>query len=259
MKKIFVVILALAMIAAVFSGCSAKTTYRTVDDIKKAGELRMMTNAGFEPYEYKAGGNVVGVDVELAQMVADALGVKLTIIDMDFDLLVDALASGKGDIIAAGMTATEERAKSVDFSVNYVDNVLKIVVPVDSDIKTFEDLAGKRVAVQEGTTSDMYVTDNVGAAEVLRFKDAIIGGDAVKTNKADACVLDLKPAEGVVANSNGTLKMLDVSTNEEQFAMAIAKGNQTLRDVVNSVLGPAYDNGVVDALVAKHMELTTGG
>ena len=258
MKKFLTVILALALIAAVFTGCS-KTSYRTADAIKKSGELRMLTNAGFEPYEYKAGGETVGVDVELAQMIADALGVKLTIIDMDFDLLVDALASGKGDIIAAGMTATEERAKTVDFSVNYVNNVLKIVVPVGSEITSLEDLEGKRVAVQEGTTSDMFVTDEVNASEVLRFKDAIIGGSAVQTNKADACVLDLKPAEGVVANSGGTLVLLDVSFSEETFAMAIAKGNQTLRDVVNSVLGPAYENGAVDALVQKHMELTTGG
>jgi len=258
MKKILVVILALALMVAVFSGCS-KNTFRTVDDIKKSGELRMLTNAGFEPYEYIAGGQTVGVDVELVQMIADAIGVKLTIIDMDFDLLVDALASGKGDIIAAGMTATEARAKVVDFSVDYVNNTLKIVVPVGSDIKSFADLAGKTVAVQETTTSDVLVTDESGAAEVLRFKDAIISADTVRSGKADACVLDLKPAEGVVKNSNGELVLLDENLNDEVFAMAIAKGNTTLLDVANSVLGPAFANGAVDALVQKHMDLTTGG
>ena len=258
MKKILVTILVLALLVAVFTGCS-KTSFRTVDDIKKSGELRMLTNAGFEPYEYKAGGETVGVDVELAQMIADSLGVKLRIIDMDFDLLVDALASGKGDIIAAGMTATAERAKTVDFSVEYVNNTLKIVVPVGSDIKTFADLEGKTVAVQEGTTSDMFVTDNAGATEVLRFKDAIIGGDAVQTGKADACVLDLKPAEGVVANSGGSLILLDEELNDEVFSMAIAKGNETLLAAANNTLSAAVANGVVDALVEKHMALTTGG
>ena len=258
MKKILAAVLALLLMVSVFSGCSKKT-YRTVDDIKKSGELRMLTNAGFEPYEYKAGGQIVGVDVELAQMVADSLGVKLTIIDMDFDLLVDALASGKGDIIAAGMTARADRAKIVDFSVEYVNNTLKIVVPAGSDIKSLADLEGKVIAVQEATTSDLFVTDEVNASEVLRFKDAIVGGSAVQTGKADACVLDLKPAEGVVANSDGALMMLDEDLNDEVFSMAIAKGNETLLAAVNNTLGAAVRDGVVEALVAKHMELTTGG
>ena len=258
MKKILVAILALALTVTVFSGCS-KSSFRTVDDIKKSGELRMLTNAGFEPYEYVAGGKTVGVDVELAQMIADEIGVKLTIIDMDFDLLVDALASGKGDIIAAGMTAREDRAKIVDFSVEYVNNTLKIVVPVGSDIKGLADLEGKVVAVQEATTSDLFVDENANAAEILRFKEAIVGGSAVQTGKADACVLDLKPAEGIVANSGGALVLLDEELNDEVFSMAIAKGNSTLLEVANSVLGPAYENGVVEALVQKHMDLTTGG
>lgn len=258
MKRFFIAILALALMVSVFTGCSSKS-YRTADEIKKSGKLIMLTNAGFEPYEYIAAGEVVGADVEIAQLVADALGVKLEIIDMDFDLLVDALASGKGDIIAAGMTATEERAKSVDFSVDYVNNTLKIVVPVGSTLKSVDDLEGLTIAVQEGTTSDMYVTDNINTKEILRFKDAIIGGNSVQTGKADACILDIKPAEGVVANSNGELILLDDELNDETFAMAVAKGNKTLLEVVNSVLGPAYENGTVEEIVQKHMELTTAG
>ncbi len=257
MKKILIAILALALMVTAFSGCSKG--YRTVDDIKKSGELIMLTNAAFEPFEYIAGGTEAGVDVELAQMIADKLGVKLTIVDMDFDLLVEALSSGKGDLVAAGMSVREDRAKVVDFSVSYVDSTLKIVVPAGSDIASPEDLDGMRISVQEGTTSDLFVSDYVDASEILRFKDAVVAGTSVSSGKSDACVLDELPAMGVVANSNGALVLLDENLGREAFSMAVAKGNKTLLEVVDSILGPAYADGTVDALVEKHMELTSGG
>jgi len=258
MKKILAIVLVLALALSLFAGC-AKKSYRTVEEIKKSGKIVMMTNAQFEPYEYIAGGKIVGADIELAQMVADALGVTLEIIDMDFDGLVDALSSGKGDFIAAGMTNTEERAKKVDFSIEYVRNGLLIVVPADSDIKSPDDLAGLRIAVQEGTTSDTYVTDEIADAEVMRYKDAITAGNTVSDGKADACVLDIKPAEGVVANSNGKLKLLPELLTEESMSMAICKGNSELVKIINEILQKAKDDGTVEALVQKHMDLTTGG
>ena len=258
MKKIFAAILVLALTVSMLAGC-AKKGYRTVAEIKKSGELVMLTNAGFEPYEYIAGGKVVGVDVDLAQMIADELGVTLRIIDQDFNGLVDALSSGKGDLIAAGMTNTEERALKVDFSIEYVKNGLLIVVPADSDIKSAADLAGKRISVQEGTTSDDFVTDEVEGAEILRFADAIVAGKAVSDGRADACVLDIKPAEGVVINSNGKLMLLPELLTEESMSMAVGKGNTELAAIVNKILQAAKDDGTIEALVQKHMDLTTGG
>lgn len=258
MKKILALALALVLALSLFAGC-AKKTYRTVDEIKKSGKIVMMTNAQFEPYEYIAGGKIVGADIDLAQMVADELGVTLEIIDMDFDGLVDALSSGKGDFIAAGMTNTEERAKKVDFSIEYVRNGLLIVVPADSEIAGPEDLAGLRISVQEGTTSDTYVDDEVDSAEILRYKDAVTAGNAVADGRADACVLDIKPAEGVVANSNGKLKLVPGVLTEESMSMAISKGNEELVKIINEILQKAKDDGTVDALVQKHMDLTTGG
>ncbi|MDR3210278.1 MAG: ABC transporter substrate-binding protein [Oscillospiraceae bacterium] len=231
--------------------------YRTAEEIQASGELVVLTNATFEPYEYVAGGEVVGADMELAQLIADELGVTLKIIDMDFDLIIDALKSGKGDLVAAGMTATPERAEQVDFSTSYVDNGLLIIVAADSSISTAAGLAGQRVSLQEGTTADEYVTDmDPAAREILRFKDAIAAGNAVSSGKADACVLDIKPAEGVVANSGGALVLLREQLTEEPMAMAVAKGNATLLTVVDTVLGAAIDDGTVEQLVEKHMELT---
>lgn len=255
MKKLLALVLIFATVAA---GCS-KPAFRTVDKIKKDGKIVMLTNAAFEPYEYIAGGEVAGVDVDLAQLIADELGVELVIENMNFDLLVEALKSGKGDFIAAGMTATEERAQSVDFSNEYVSNGLLIVVPVGSDIKSPEDLVGKRIAVQETTTADIYVTDNVQDADVMRLKDAVVAGTSVSDGRADACVLDIMPARGVVANSNGTLELLEEKLTDESMSMAVGKGNKELLDVINRILGDARSSGLIDELTDKHMELITQG
>ncbi|MDR2295482.1 MAG: transporter substrate-binding domain-containing protein [Clostridiales Family XIII bacterium] len=244
---------------ALFALTACGKGFRSLDEIRKSGELVMLTNATFEPFEYLSGDEVVGADPDLARMIADELGVELRIVDMDFDLLVEALKSGKGDLIAAGMTANPERAEQVDFSSVYVENGLLVIVPAGSDIASGADLAGKRVAVQEATTSDDFATDDVEGAEVLRFKDAIAIGDAVQSGKADAGVLDIKPAEGVVANSGGKLELLPDPVTQEDTSMAVAKGNAELLAVVNKVLDAAVADGTVDALIQKHMDATTLG
>ncbi|MDR1574163.1 MAG: transporter substrate-binding domain-containing protein [Clostridiales Family XIII bacterium] len=255
MKKIAALLLCGTMVLLAFAACGGKG-YRTIDEIKKSGELIMLTNATFEPFEYVSGGEVAGADPDLARMIADELGVTLNIVDMDFDLLVEALKSGKGDLIAAGMTANPERAEQVDFSSVYVKNGLLVIVAAGSDIKTADDLAGKRVAVQEATTSDDFATGDVENAEVLRFKDAVAVGDAVRNGKADAAVLDIKPAEGVVANSGGALELLPEAVTQEDTSMAVAKGNAELLAVVNKVLDATIADGTVDALIQKHMDAT---
>jgi polar amino acid transport system substrate-binding protein len=260
MKKgtVLTFVLFFAALSAVFAGGNKdKTPYRTLDQIKSAGEIVMLTNAEFAPFEYIAGNAVAGVDPDLARIIADQIGVKLRIVNMDFDLLVDALKSGKGDFIAAGMTATEERALSIDFSHPYVKNGLLIITPVESPIKAPEDLAGKRIAVQEGTTADLYVTDNVKGATVLSFKAIDILGDAVREGKADAAILDIVPAQGIVANSRGALILLPERLTDEDMSMATAKGNQSLLEVIVGVLDKAVSDGTVDALVEKHQEASS--
>jgi polar amino acid transport system substrate-binding protein len=254
MQRLAALLLCGAMVLLALTACSK--SYRTLDEIKKSGELVMLTNATFEPFEYVSGGEVTGADPDLARMIADELGVELRIVDMDFDLLVEALKSGKGDLIAAGMTANPERAEQVDFSSVYVQNGLLVIVPAGSDIKSGADLAGKRVAVQEATTADDFATSEVEGAEVMRFKDAVALGDAVQSGKADAAVLDIKPAEGVVANSGGKLELLPDPVTQEDTSMAVAKGNAELLAVVNKVLDAAVADGTVDALIQKHMDAT---
>ena len=161
-----------------------------VEEIQEKGVLTMMTATGFPPFEYLGeDGKPAGVDIDLAQLVADELGVELEVLDMDFNLLIESLKSGKGQLIAAGMTATPERAEQIDFSITYTLNGLILLVPKGSDIKTADDLAGKNIAVQESTTAHIYAQEELGI-EPLAFKNANECATAVMGGKADAAILD---------------------------------------------------------------------
>lgn len=254
MKKIIAFALTTILMLAALTGCSNQ-----LNDIKKAGKIVMMTNATFPPFEYKEGKDVVGVDPDLAKKIADKIGVELEITDMNFDLLIEALKSGKGDFVAAGMSITDERKKAVDFSIPYIDTTLLIIVPQGSAIAAPADLEGKKIAVQENTTSDMYVSDNVGAEEVLRFKSAVDAGTAVTSGKADVAVIDEMTAKNVVAANDGQLILLEEPLGREQYAMAVKKGNAELLKVINEVLQEAVDAGQVEELIAHHMELSKVG
>lgn len=227
-----------------------------IEQIQAAGKLVMMTNAEFPPFEYLSFNEPAGVDIELAQMVADELGVELEVLNMDFDALVGALQSGKGDIVAAGMSITEERLQQVDFSIPYVDSTLLIIVPVGSSYTGPDDLTGLTIAVQEGTTSDLFATDYVEGATILRFKGAVEAGNAVKSGKADVAVIDQLTAQNVVNASPDELMLLDEPLSQEQYAMAVGKGGEDLLALVNEVLGKAVEEGKVDELIATHMELS---
>ncbi len=239
------------------AGSSSAAATPTLDAIKAKGKIVMMTATGFPPYEYIGDdGQPAGVDIDLAQLVADDLGVKLEVIDMNFDLLIDALKSGKGDFIAAGMTATEERATQIDFSVSYTANGLLMVVAADNDtIKTAADLDGKTIAVQTGTTADVYATDTVKGATVLTFNTPIEAGTAVSSGKADVAIIDNLPAKSIAGSSDGKLKVIDEFVTQEPMAMGIAKGQEDLVAEINKVLQKAIDDGTVQSLTDKHYEI----
>lgn len=252
LKKIVALLLAVLMVVGM-AACSSKTK-TGLDAIKERGKLTVLTNASFPPFEYiDSEGNPVGVDIDSVQYMADKLGVELEIVDMDFDLLIDSLKNGKGDIVAAGMTARADRAEIVDFSVIYISMGLKVIVPANSDIKTFDDLDGKRIAVQEATTADIYAQENYKNAEILAFKSAIDAGNAVKSGNADCAILDLLPAEYMTANSDEIVLMEDLLSAEDT-AMAVAKGNSELLNFVNECLNELMESGSLDNSFNAHME-----
>lgn len=291
MKKIIALVLTVLMAVAVFAACSAPETAASeapseavsaepstdasesaeatgegaaagglVDKIKEAGELVLLTNAQFPPYEYLGDDNQpTGVDIEIAQEIADELGVKLTVVDMDFDGLVPALNGGKGDFIAAGYTITEERQQSVDFSDEYAtSNQMVIVTKDDPKVAgaTVEDLAGKTIGVQLGTTGDLFVSDEVEGATVKQYKSAIEAGMDLANGKLDAVVVDKLPAQSIVAN-NDSLTVYDDVLTTEQYAMAVRKGeSDDLLEVINKVL--ADMKGDIQDLTQKHFDQYSG-
>ncbi len=260
MKKILSAILAGAMLctsAMMFSACGNKTEStadsKTESSAAEAKELHMATNAAFEPYEYKEGGEVVGIDAEIAKAVCDKLGCKLVIDDMDFDAIITAVTSGKADFGMAGMTVTDERKQSVDFTDSYTNAVQVIIVNEDDGkVAGKADLEGKTIGVQLGTTGDLYVSDDVKDAQVERFNK---GADAVLSltqGKVDAVVIDNQPAKAFVAQNPGT-KILEEDFANEEYAICLAKGSE-LTEKFNTALKELKDDGTIDTVIKKYIK-----
>lgn len=251
LNKAIAFALALLLLAALFAGCAKKES--AVDKIKAAGKIVMLTNAAFPPFEYLGDDNKpAGVDVDISQAIADELGVALEVIDMDFDAIVTAVQSGQGDLGVAGMTNTPERANSVGFSINYVSTTQMIIVQEGSDIQSADDLVGKNIGVQLGTTGDIFASEYIEGAEVNGFKTGADAGMALANGQVDAVIIDEMPASQIVS-ANAGLVVLEEPLTEEQYAIAIAKGNDDLKAVVDEVLTALIADGTVDALIEKHM------
>ena len=154
------------------------------------GVLTMGTNAAFPPYEYKDGDDIVGIDAEIAQAMADKLGLKLEIVDMDFDSLIASIQSGKVDMSLAGMTVTEARKQNVDFTDSYATGVQVIIVKDDSDIASVDDLQDKLIGVQQGTTGHLYCADDFGEDHVNALPNGATAVQALLQGKVDCVVID---------------------------------------------------------------------
>lgn len=217
------------------------------------GTLRMGTNATFPPYEsVDDNNNVVGIDADIAAAVAEKLGMQLEITNMEFDSLIPALNADQIDIIFAGMTITEERKESVDFSDSYATGIQSIIVPENSDIASPDDLAGKKVGVQTGTTGDIYCTDDLGEECVQRFENGVVATQALVNGQIDAVVIDNEPAKAYVAANEG-LKIVETAYAVEDYAAAINKGNTELLDKVNGALKELKDEGKLDEIIKTYI------
>ncbi len=220
----------------------------------KGGTLIMATNAEFPPYEYYDGDKIVGIDADIAQAIADELGMELQIEDIAFDSIIPELTSGKADMALAGMTVTEDRKASVDFSEPYASASQKIIVRDDSDIAGPDDLKGITVGVQLGTTGDIYVSDlEADGTTVERYNKGFEAVQALSQGKIDAVVIDGEPAKTFVAETEG-LKILDESFTDEEYAIAVKKGNTELLDQINNALAILKENGTLDEIVATYIK-----
>lgn len=272
MKKGISILLAAAMLAMTACGGSSATattaapaaTTAAAAETKAAeaapaavktvqeGKLVMCTNAEFPPYEYHDNNTIVGIDADICAAIAEKMGLELEIEDIAFDSIIPEISSGKADIGAAGMTVTEDRKQNVDFSETYAKASQVIIVTEDSEVKGFDDLKGKKVGVQTGTTGDIYVTGDLGDECVERYAKGMEAVQALSQTKIDAVVIDGEPAKKYISEVPG-LKILDESYTDEEYAIAIRKGNTELLDAVNKAIGELKADGTLDAIVAKYI------
>ena len=218
----------------------------------EAGKLTMATNAAFPPYEMTTdAGEFEGIDIETAQAIADKLGLELQIDDMDFDAALLSVQQGKADIGMAGVTVTDERKAVMDFSDSYATGIQSIIVPEGSDIAFPDDLAGKKIGTQRGTTGYIYCSDDFGDENVVAYDDGLTAVQALNNGQVDAVVIDNAPAQEFIAANPG-LKILDTSYAEEDYAIGMAKGS-SLEDAVNAALKELKADGTLQSIVDKYI------
>lgn len=242
LKKILAAVLAVCMLCC-FAGCGAKE-----DNV-----LTMGTNAAFPPYEFvDDDGVIVGIDAEIATAIAEKLGMELEIKDMDFDSLITACAGGSVDVVLAGLTVTDERKESVNFSDTYATGIQVIIVKEDSEIATADDLEGKIIGVQAGTTGDIYCTDDYGQDNVKQYKTGVEAVMALQNGQVDCVIIDNEPAKNFVAANEG-LKILETEYVTEDYAIAVAKENTELLEKINKAMAELKADGTIDKIINKYI------
>ncbi|MBP5186411.1 MAG: transporter substrate-binding domain-containing protein [Clostridiales bacterium] len=252
MKKVIAKIISLGLVLGMAGAMAACTSKKGTT--VKSGTLTMATNAYFPPYEYYEGTDIVGIDAEIAAAIAEKLDLKLEIVDVEFDSIIAGVQSNKYDIGMAGMTVTDERKKAVNFSSTYATGIQAVIVPEGSEITDVDTLLGGdyKVGVQQGTTGDIYMTDDVGEDRVVRFSkgnDAVL---ALSTGKVDAVVIDNEPAKSFVA-ANAGLVILPTAYVEEEYAMCINKDNKDLLEKINKALEELTADGTIDKIIEKYI------
>lgn len=278
-KKIALALGCLMTLTAVMAGCGTASTSSTSTASKaasskattseaatssattSAGELPtkliMATNAAFEPYEFYESDKIVGIDAEVGAAIAEKLGMEFEIADMDFDSIIPALQSGKASMGMAGMTVTPDREKNVSFTQSYATGVQVVIVPEGSTIASIEDMEGKKIGVQQGTTGDIYCSDTpekggFGEENITRFNKGSEAIIALTAGKIDCVVIDNEPAKAFVAANEG-LSILETAYTEEDYAIAVAKENTALKDAIDKALGELIADGTVKSIVDKYI------
>lgn len=274
MKKLFSLLVVIAMTAALFTGCGTKEDTGSANDSENGtatetpeatkapsgdastgdGSLIVGTEAGFAPYEYLEGDQVVGVDMDIAKAIADAMGKELVIKNMEFDSALMAVQNGTIDLVAAGVSIDEDRKKVMDFSEPYVDSTEVIIVNKEKPAVATADAEGlkdKIIAVQQGNIADFYVEDNIEAKEIKRYTKFAQAAEDLKNNKIDCIVMDQYPAEDLV-KANPELSILDGTLFNDQYAIALKKGNTELLNQVNTVIKDLKESGKIEEFYGNH-------
>lgn len=262
--KITSLVLALVLSLAAFAGCAKK------DSAKK---LVMATNASFPPYEFKDDNDgFAGIDVEIAGLIAEKLGLELEIQDVEFGSIIGGVQTGKFDMGMAGITVNDERKQSVDFTDSYANGVQAVIVKEDSEYASFEDFyteerdaegnpvavkEGIKIGVQQDTTGDIYSSDKpekygFGEENVIRYKTGNDAVQALASGKVTAVIIDNEPAKSYVSSNDG-LKILDGEYTNEDYAICVSKDNKELLEKINKALSELKAEGKLQEIVDKYI------
>lgn len=235
MKKIFLILFIILL-----TGCSSRED-----------KLIMVTEAGFAPYEYYSDGKIVGVDVDIAQEIANELGKKLVVKDVAFDSIITEVKSHKSDLGVAGISYTEERAKQVDFSNSYTISKQVVIVRNNSNIYNINQINNKKIAVQLGSVADTYVTEEYPNNEIIRQKKYLAAIQDLKDYKVECVVMDELPAKAIL-NENNDLRILNENLAEDSYGIIVDKGNTELLNVINNVIERLKREGKIDEFILYH-------
>jgi len=257
MKKVLAIFILLCISALMLAGCGGSGERMT--SIKNTGKLVVYTDPNFPPFEFHGADGIMGVDIRIAQAIADEIGVTLEIVEADFDSILMAISTGRGDIAIAGMTITDDRKQTVDFSVPYVDSVQYFILPANSDITIMEDLAGKRVGVAMGYTGNWIMLDEteeddgvlLGAGTtIVEYNSALEAVLDMNNGRIDAVVMD-KFVSQTIAGKDDNLKAIQIKYADgrlatEVYGVVVPKENKDLLDLINSVVQGLLDDRKIE-------------
>lgn len=278
MKKMFALVLAVLMVAALLAGCGSSTAETKAPETTAApapaateaaapaeteaaapafttiesGKLIMSTNAAFPPYEMVADdGSFEGIDVEIAGAIAKKLGLELVVDDMDFDAALLAVQQGKSDIVMAGVTVNEDRKLVMNFSDTYSKGVQVVIVKEGSDV-TLDNLGDQMIGTQRGTTGYIYTSGDYGEDHVTAYDNGASAVQALANGQVDCVVIDSAPAQAFV-EANPGLTILDTEYTSEDYAIGLNKDNTALLEAINGALKELTEDGTIPAIVEKYI------
>ena len=217
----------------------------------RENKIIMVTEASFAPYEYYSDGKIAGIDVDIALEIAKELGKKLVVKDVSFESIIHEVKSGKADIGVAGISFSEERAKQVDFSLDYVSSRQIVIVKKNNGINSIDDIDSAKIAVQLGSVADMYVSEKYNKKNIVRHKKYLAAIQDVIDNKADCVVMDELPALQILKDNN-ELKILDDALVVDNYGIIVNKGNEELLSVINKVITRLKSEGKIEEYILKH-------
>ena len=278
MKKMFALVLAVLMVAALLAGCGSSTAETKAPETTAApapaateasapaeteaaapafttiesGKLIMSTNAAFPPYEMVADdGSFEGIDVEIAGAIAKKMGLELVVDDMDFDAALLAVQQGKSDIVMAGVTVNEDRKLVMNFSDTYSKGVQVVIVKEGSDV-TLDNLGDQMIGTQRGTTGYIYTSGDYGEDHVTAYDNGASAVQALANGQVDCVVIDSAPAQAFV-EANPGLTILDTEYTSEDYAIGMSKDNTALLEAINGALKELTEDGTIPAIVEKYI------